>query len=313
MKQTARIKNLTATVVALGWACLAATSSAQIAQPGDGIGRQSDRSDLSSKMDLQPRLGNTMPKGVNLLDEEGKQVKFGDFIGEKPVIFLPIFYRCNGVCEQEVYGLVKTLVKETNMRPDQAPDKVIPGRDATIVVVSIHPKETPALARAERKKVMDIFELGWSKLNPVDHERVSATVNKGWKFLVGDANEVKKLTDAIGFTYTYDEKLDWVFHPSALVFLTKDGQISSYITGVNYASKLLRANVDRAVNNEVGPRGETYLLGCFMNDPATGRTTIIVENVLKVAGILTVFIVALSIFLMTKSDKNRLPTGGTAA
>ena len=305
-------KAFSVTIVALGMLCLAQLGHCQLAQPGDGIGGTSSQSP-AQKMDLQPRLGNTMPRDVELLDENGKTVKFGSFLGDKPVLFLPIFYHCNGVCEQEVAGLVSTLVKETNLRPDQAPDKVIPGRDVTIVVVSIHPKETPALANAERKKVMDIFEFGWNKLSPVDHEKVSTTVAGGWKFLVGKPEEVKKLTDAIGFKYTFDEKLDWVFHPSALVFLTKDGKISSYITGVNYASKLVRANVDRAVKNEVGPKGETFLLGCFMTDPTSGRTTIVVESLVRIAGIITVLAVALSIYFMNKNDKNKLQPGGTLA
>lgn len=281
----------------------------------------SAQNNFLQKLDLKPSLGSMVPMDAKLVNEKGEEVAFGSMFEKKrPVLLMPIFFACNGVCEQELHGLIKMLTKETSLlddkrfvRDNEGLQRVIPGRDFDIAVVSIHPKETSDLARAERAKIMQVFNMGWRKLSDEDRNKAAAVVDGGWKFFTGKPEEVKKITDAIGFKYTFDEKLNWVFHPSAVAFLTPEGKVSSYITGYEYPTLIVRKNINRAAANEVGPRGETYLLGCIMLDPTSGKYTVVVDRVVKIAGVLTVFAIAGFIFIMNKNDKNKMPRGGAAA
>jgi protein SCO1/2 len=46
---------------------------------------------------------------------------------------------------------------------------------------------------------------------------------------------------------------------------------------------------------------------CFQYDPATGKYTLAITNILKIAGSLTVLLLAGFIIIFIRSDKNRSP------
>src|SRR5579871_634363 len=128
---------------------------------------------------LDQKLNATVAQDIPFRDETGKAVRIGDYLGQQPVILNMIFYKCPGVCMQELDGMTALF---------KAPEMTLkPGSDFQVVTVSINPKETPALAMDKKREYM-------SYLGP-------QTVATGWHFLTGDEASIEKLATAVGYRY----------------------------------------------------------------------------------------------------------------
>src|SRR5687768_16916945 len=101
---------------------------AQAQRPGKGV-------TPIGEVGLDQKLDAQVPLDLPFRDEDGKPVRLGDFFGKRPVILNLIFYKCNGSCVAESYGMVQVF---QNLR-------FAAGKDYEVVTVSINPKETPEL------------------------------------------------------------------------------------------------------------------------------------------------------------------------
>ena len=57
---------------------------------------------------------------------------------------------------------------------------------------------------------------------------------QGWHFLTTDRETIKTLTDVVGFPFRFDQATQQYLHPSALVFVTDQGQIVRYLYGTYF-------------------------------------------------------------------------------
>ncbi len=269
---------------------------------------------FANKFSLKPQIGGQMPVETPLKDEDGKDVSIGKYLqSTRPVMLLPIFYKCNGVCYTELDSLTKMLIKEAAVSTKKTVDSVLPGRDFDVVIVSIHPKETPDLARAKKAEIMGLFSEGWKKLSPQDQERLYTTLESGMHFTTGKPEDVRKLTEAMGFEYTYDEGRDWVNHPAAAAFLSGGGKIVAYNTGPNFATVTVRAAVKDAKLGNVEPLGDVFLLGCFKMEATSPRTRSIVQ-ILNISAVFTALLTGFAIYKMNKRfPNNPISSGGPQA
>ena len=278
------------------------------------ITRPRGRGVFADSFNLKPAIGAQMPLATKLTNEKGDTKTLGEYLQVgRPVMLLPIFYKCNGVCFAELDSLTKMLIKEVAVSTKKTVDSVVPGRDFDLVVVSIHPKETVELANAKKAEIMGIMMEGWKKLTPEQRDEAYNTVDKGIHFTIGDPAEVRELTATMGFEYSYDEKRDWVNHPAAAVFLAGSGKIIGYNTGDKFATVTVRAGVRDAAKGVVEPLGDVFLLGCFKMEASSPRTRTIIQ-VLNTSAVLTVLILGISMFRMFKKyPSNTLPSGGPTA
>lgn len=269
---------------------------------------------FAKNFDFKPQLGAQMPVDAKLVDSEGQSRMFGEYFrAGRPVLLLPIFYNCNGVCYAETESLEKMLVVETSLMKKTSIDSVIPGRDFDLVVVSVHPKETPELAKSKRAELMQIFHDAWrsmKNLTPADQQKLGDYLEKGVHFTVGDPAEVQKLTDTMGFYYTYDEKKNWVNHPAAAAFLATSGKIVAYNTGSNFQTKSVRNDVKEATKGVVQPIGDVFLLGCFKMDASSPRTRSIVQ-ILNLSAVATALAISLLIWRFNKTHPSNTLSSGS--
>ena len=163
------------------------------------------------------------------------------------------------------------------------------GKDFDVLTVSIDPKETPKLAAKKRDKYLSKYR--------------RETAAEGWHFLVGDENEVKKLSDTVGFHYAWDERTKQYAHASALIVLTPDGTVSKYLYGVDYSPTTLRLALIEASKGEIGTLADALMLYCFQYDPATGAYSLVIMNVLRLAGVATLIALALLIGTLLWRDR----------
>jgi protein SCO1/2 len=240
---------------------------------------------LAKSFDFKPQLGAQMPVDAKLTDSDGSSHFFGEYFRSgRPVIFLPIFYKCNGVCAAETESLIKMLMVETALSTKRSVDSVIPGRDFDLVVMSIHPKETAELAQAKKAELMSQFREAWTKQTPEMQEKLNVYLNQGVHFTVATPDQATKLTDVMGFYYQYDERKDWVNHPAVAAFIATSGKIVAYNTGSNFQTKTVRNNIHESQKGVVQPLGDVFLLGCFKMEASSPRTRQIVQ-ILNLAAI----------------------------
>jgi len=244
-------------------------------------------------IDQKVGLGQQLPMDAQFADESGKKISFGQVFAGRPVLFLPIFYTCRSFCDVQLHELLETLVKMKASYPV--------GQKFDVVLFSIHPKETPDLARAKKVELLQVYDL-------------KSSVHS-WHCLTGDWANIHKITDTLGYRYDYNPDTDILNHPAGSMVLTPDGHVSSYIYGVEFNTKLLQEKLNLAALDKIGqPERDIVLFGCVRVNPATGRRTLMVERVLIAAGILTVIVMACWIGYMSAKYKVKPvdKTGGAA-
>lgn len=247
--------------------------------PGLAMAQATDI-DPTKGLYFNQKLGVTVPLDAKFKDENGKEVRLGDYFKDRPVILALVFYDCQSSCLLIRDGLLKSL---NALKAQQA------GRDFDVLVVSIKHTETPELALEKKTSYLGDY-------------KYKGTEN-GWHFLTGSKESVFTLTQAVGFGFQFDEKTDMVSHPSGIIILTPEGETSLYLLGATYPQEFVRDGIKRAAEGNVGEKTEEILLGCLVYDPASGKYRPVVENMLKVGGILTVLILGGSIAVMSIKHK----------
>ena len=232
---------------------------------------------LTSKMGLDQRYSSQVPLSATFKTQDGKDVTMRDMLQGRPVVLLCMFFGCNGVCRLEVESLFKTLEKDKNLRP---------GRDFELVLLSIKPTETPAMAKDKIQQILQAYRV------PSGTDGVTG--------LVGDLKNIRSVTDSVGFRYSYDPETELINHPAGLIFLDKNGVVRGYMYGAQFPTDVLAKNVEAAGKEIQGVKPELILLGCVMVDPVTGKKTIVIERLMMVLGTMTALTLAGSIFYMSK-------------
>jgi protein SCO1/2 len=239
---------------------------------------------------IDQKLNEQVPLDLVFKDESGKEVKLGDYFNGKPVVLSLAYYNCPMLCTQVLNGLTGAM---KGMSFDA-------GNEFNVITVSFDPREKPDLA-AEKKQV---YLKGY--------QREGAA--QGWHFLTGDDESIKKLTQAVGFRYRFDQATNQYAHASGIMVLTPQGKISHYFYGIDYAPKDLRLALIEASENKIGTPVDQLLLYCYHYDPATGKYGPVIMNIVRLAGIATIIAIAALILLLRKRGliTQRLRAGGTA-
>jgi protein SCO1 len=210
---------------------------------------------------IDQKLGSSLPLDVEFRDEAGRTVPLRKFFeANKPVLLVPVYFRCPMLCTQILSGVSSSL-KAVSFNP---------GQDFEIVAFSFDPKDTPEDAAS--KKALYVKRYG------------RANTANGWHFLTGDEANIKQLTDALGFHYKYDPRNDQYVHASGIMLATPSGRLSHYFYGVEYAPRDVRLGLVESSLGKVGSPVDQILLFCFHYDPATGKYGAVVMNMVRFAG-----------------------------
>jgi protein SCO1/2 len=239
------------------------------------------------KVDFDQRLGVQVPLDLPFRDESGRAVQLSQYFGGGPVILSLVYYECPMLCTQALNGLVKAL-------------KVLalePGRDYEIVTVSFNPHETPAQAAEKKAHYLEVLK--------------KAGGAGGWHFLTGDDPAIRLLTDTVGFHYVYDEVTRQYAHPTGIVVLTPEGKASKYVYGIDYGPRDLRLALVEASDHKVGTPVDRLLLYCYHYDPTTGKYGLVLMNVIRLGGVVTVVCLAGFIVILRRRERRRLAPAAT--
>jgi protein SCO1 len=249
-------------------------------RPGAG-GTENGLPQALREVGIEQRLNEQLPLDLQFKDEAGRVVRLSEYFNHgKPVILSLVFYKCPMLCNQILSGLMAGLRAQT----------FDAGREFDVLTVSFDPRETPELAAEKKQDYV-------SRYNRPGAE-------KGWHFLTGDAENIRRLTEAVGFHYNYDEQTNQFAHASGIMLLTPEGKLSRYFYGIEYNPRDLRLGLIEASNNRIGSMVDQLLLYCYHYDPATGRYGPVVMNIMRLGGVATVLgIGALLIILRRRNGR----------
>jgi protein SCO1/2 len=242
------------------------------------------RPELLRDVGIDQRLGNAVPLDLEFRDEHGAAVRFGRYFEGKPVILALVYYQCPMLCTEVTNGLLNTL-KQVSLDA---------GTQFNVLVVSIDPHDTPVEADAKQLLYASLYERHGSAA--------------GWHFLTGKDPQIHALAEAVGFRYAYDAASGQYAHASAIMILTPDGRVSRYFYGISYPPRDVRLGLVEASSNRIGSPVDEVLLYCYHYDPATGKYGIVISNVLRAAGLLTILVLGALIFALTRGTASPLPS-----
>jgi protein SCO1 len=267
-------------LVALGLAFLPAPSQAQLQGPVQDIGV---RPSLLKEVGIDQKLNQSIPLDLVFRDEHGRQVRLGEYFGQKPVILSMVYYNCPMLCTQVLNGLESSL-------------KLIPmdiGKQFNVVTVSIDPTERPVLAEAKQALYTGLYG--------------RPGVVNGWHFLTGDEQQIRQLANALGFRYAYDPDSKQFAHASAIMLLTPEGKISRYFYGIQFPSRDMRLGLVEASEGKIGTPVDQVLLFCYHYDPSTGKYGLLISRLIQLAGAVTVLAIASLILVLYRKEHYALP------
>ena len=230
---------------------------------------------------IDQKLNEQLPLDAVFKDEQGRDVRLGDFFKGKPVVISLVYYSCPMLCNQVLNGMLSSFRQVTFNA----------GEQFEVVTVSFDPRETPELAAAKKQTYVRAYN------------RPSG--NAGWHFLTGDEANIKRLTDAVGFRYTWDEQTKQFAHASGIMVATPEGRLARYFYGIEYSPKDLRLGLVEASQNQIGSPVDSLMLYCYHYDPATGKYGAAVMNIVKVAGAVTIALIAGLLFMLIRVSNRR--------
>ncbi len=222
-------------------------------------------SDAAAQAGLTERLGEKIPLDLTFRDESGKPVRLADLV-TVPTIILPVYYSCTNECNFLQGGLAAALPAV----------KRKPGTEYRVISLSFDETETPALAAKYKRMYLASMNIPF----PED----------GWRFLTGDARDIRRLTDAAGYRFARKGR-DFI-HPVASFVVARDGTIVRYLYGTTFLPKDLTLALLEARDGKVGVTIRKVVGYCFTFDPK-GKTYVF--NLLRVSA--TVVIAGAAAFL----------------
>jgi protein SCO1/2 len=223
---------------------------------------------------IDEKLGQFVALDLTFNDEGGKPVTLRQLI-HTPIILAPVYLHCPNICSL----LLQNLADVLNRFPGE------PDKEFRVISVSFDETEKPDLALQKKKTYLKMIQRPF----PED----------AWRFLTGDKENIRKLTDAIGFRF---KRVGQDFeHPVALIILAPDGKIVRYMYGADPLPFDLKMALLEASQGRIGPAITKVVRFCFSYDPKANK---FVFNTLKVTGTITlVFALSFVVFLLFKGKK----------
>jgi protein SCO1 len=242
---------------------------------------------VEGQVGFDQRLGAQLPLDLVFTDESGRAAPLRTFFGQRPILLSFVYYNCTMLCPLLLDGITRVL----------RPIAFSAGEAFDVVVVSINPHETAAQAAAKKLEILQRYE------------RPGAAA--GFHFLTGTQESIQALTAAAGFRYAYDPKSDQYAHPAGILIVTPEGKIARYYYGIDFSPRDVRLGLIEAANNTIGTPIDQVLLLCYHYDPLTGTYGVVIMNIIRLAGLVTVLALAGYMLVMFRRDRRtrELPGG----
>lgn len=208
------------------------------------------------------RLGEQVPAEATFTGPDGNPVRLADLLGRgRPVVVSLVYYNCPMLCGLVLGGLSRAM-REMGLEL---------GKDYEAITISFDPRDTSQSAR-ERQR---------GYLQALGQPGAAAD----WPFVTGEEPEIRKVADALGFKYVYDEQTRQYAHAAAVFVLTAQGKVARYLYGVEFPARDLRLAVVEAGEGRTGTSFDRLLLTCYRYDPSSRRYEPYVLGFIRIAAL----------------------------
>lgn len=222
--------------------------------------------------------GASVPKGISILDEEGRPQLLDKWLSV-PAVFILADFTCKTLCSP-ILSMAAASLDKTGLRP---------GRDFNLVVLGLDPRDGIADARKVRM------------------EQVGAAIAPATLLATANEIEIKRVTEALGYRYAYDADNDQFVHPAAVFVLAAGGAVKRMMTGLGTNPDDLRlALVDASAGN-AGTVSDRVRLLCSSFDPAQGIYNVAVSRVLMVVGAMSFLLLGGLISVLSLRGRAKAP------
>lgn len=215
-----------------------------------------------SSITIERRDGAQVPLDTPVKDEKGRETTLAALANGQPILLAPVQHRCPNICGVTLSGLMAAI--------EQQPLR--PGDDFTVIAFSFDPREGTDAAR----EVM------------ADLRKRFPAMMGGVHAVTASENDIAKVTDALGYRYTWDEEIGQYAHVAAVSVLTAEGGLSRWIYGLSPDATQVRLALTEAGDGTVGNWQDQLLLLCYHYDPETGRYSPLIWTIIRAAGATTV-------------------------
>ncbi|MFY9341492.1 MAG: SCO family protein [Planctomycetota bacterium] len=259
---------------------IAATSLLGAQAPGHAPSRTMEaREEAASQANS---IGTLVDRELTFTDERGYPFKLQQlFPGKQPVLLMLGYYSCPAMCGQ-VLDAAFTALSDVDLQP---------GDDYRILSVSIDPREDAAVAKTRKQVFLP---------------RLRKTGgDEAWRVLVGDDANTSKLAAQVGFQFYWSKVTSQFAHPPSLIFLTPEGKVSRAIVNTGFDPDDLRLALVEASEGKLGTVWDQVRLNCLTFDARTNTYTLTAMTIMRVAGAVTVVVLAVMIWIMLKKERRQ--------
>ena len=222
-------------------------------------------------INVMNKLGEKVSQEIQIITDKNELITLENiFNNGTPVVLVMAYYECPMLCSLVLNGLSKALSESS----------LTPGDDYNILTVSIDPDEDSALSNKKKTNYMSSY---FPNSNSSDF----------WTFSTTTQANIDRLTEELGFIYSYDETIDQFAHSAVIYVITDEGVISKQIFGIDPSPNDIKLSILSAQNNTISSIFDKILMYCYKYDPKAGNYTMVASNVMKVAGASTVLIMGI--------------------
>lgn len=221
-----------------------------------------------SPANVVEHLGTSLPLDAVFKDQDGTLVTLRQVVtGDLPTILTFNYADCPMLCSQQLNGLTAAMpgAAKRGPVPGSADELAFAlGEHFRIVTISLEPNESQAkLGKMRAKYIERVGKMADDAGIPLDKTKLAA----GWTYLSGDAMQIKRVAEAVGFGYAYvPERGEWA-HPAAVMFLSSAGVLTRYVYGIEVSDRVLAESIYKAGLAE--PATATgFMLRCYHWDPS---------------------------------------------
>jgi protein SCO1/2 len=237
--------------------------------------------DLRSQVGFDQELGAQLSLGTGLIDANGASIHLRDVMNGKAALLVPGYYGCVNLCSVVRAGVAHAVAR-SGLRP---------GSDFEVLLLSVDPHEGPADASTAQHN---------------DAARHPGADIIRWHYLTGTPAASAAIMRSIGFRYFFDTRNGQYDHDMGIVLLSPQGRVTQYLFGAQFEPRTLRLALVSASQGRIGNLVDHFLLMCCDYDPATGRYSMVIRQVMQALGIATVLTLAGLILVLRRSEVKRI-------
>jgi protein SCO1/2 len=189
-------------------------------------------------------------------------------LGGKPAFLNFVDYTCNTLCGTDLM-LLADAIRRAGLDPAAF----------HILVAGINPKDGAAAATR------------------MENAEIPPNLRASTVFLLPDAATIARTTTALGFHYAYDRDADQFAHPAIVYVLAPNGSVRTLLSPLSLTAGDLRQALAGPLTPPLGLYSRLHAL-CYAYDPATGIYSLQIANILRLAGVLTLMLMAAAIGLL---------------